>query len=956
MNAKRTNGRWLALASTLALGLGGRATAQDGEKPGTEHQEQVTWLETTEGARELLAAIAAVRVAMDVEGDLEAAASQLVELSLKASSLKGFEGQAEVLVQAALARSELQRRLGDLAKAVDELQRVLPAQPFRIRTAEKVQQGPPSPGLLAALDAARSDARIRETLTRLGRAVDGAVQSSTGSLDELVDSLFDEQDYTEIVAIGFAAFERFAARILETATVFRSDPGDDPLLSLLELDERRSARFLAANLAAGGPLWRQRVLRVMTTRQVLENDGTWTRSEPFVCLEPEWLELVEQLLAERETAGAALSFYADIERRDALTASLNAAFVRALGTFGPDFATLAMQAFDHVGVVPSAQPALEAALALPDARLRSFAAQKLVHFARSEALLACARDANVEVRRSVVEALGSRSLQGYVFQRNVPSQRKLDARVDERDAATLRLLLADEDAGIREAAVALLDSLERPLADEEYARLCADPAPNVRARLTGITKLAPEARGRMLALLARDPAQQVVQSLDSVLENDFGYSGPISTNPEPYLEALEARWKDAERPLGANLRAFIQRGLLDSVVGTRALVAWMLSTAHPEALRQLDGRSDHSNLLALPDEILARLLASSDDPEAFETLWDDLRTGAHARPAAMRLLMVDERAPRRSRLAAARLGAEDSPAYRQALLALLRAPSWKTRPPDQDELQQLRYAGAALAPDRRNALALEVLKDAAIAEEVADPFVSSYRPEAEGGLALAEAILARWLRPGAPAREAVSGTLYRLGQIPGLARAERLEPVLERYPEEIVEGIGQLADPQFLPLLARAMRAEWLPYDKRDDLQRAVARALGGFDDDQAVALLLSGLRSNDADVREACFESLERIKTYRAHVAVWRSQTRALPTPASALGELLALLGDPDPLLRKEAARGLGALGATEALPDLIRALKDADAGVRAAAQAAIERLSAPVDPRATEAQPDGG
>ncbi|HEX6882092.1 MAG TPA: HEAT repeat domain-containing protein [Planctomycetota bacterium] len=908
------------------------------------------WHGPPQDGTKLLQELAALRVALDVDGDLAEALRALDALSLRAAAAQAFEGQAEALVQAALTRADVLERMGDLRRALAELQTVLPTS-FRANGSLEFVAATRS--LLAALETARADARIAARRAELERR-QGAPDGGPESLDELVDGLFDEESYDEIVAIGFAAFERFAARVLETASEFRSDLSDEPLLYLVTLDERRSARFLAQNLTAGGPFWRQRILRVMQERNVLENDGTWTRY-PYTCLEPEWLELVEQLLGARETAGTALAFFAQVERRNALTPSLNAAFVRALGTLGPDFATLAMQAFDHAGVVPSAQPALEAALALSDARLRRFAAQKLVNLPRSEALLARARDEDVEVRRCVVQSLGSRTLQEYVNESTPPNRTNVGARLSERDAPTLRTLLADEDAGIRAAAVALLDALEQPLAEDEYARLCADPSLEVRSQLAAVTSVPPETRGRMLALLARDPAQQVVQTLDNVLENDFGASGPISSNLGPYLEALGARWKDTQRPLDAKLRDRIRHKLVWSDEGTRALVTWALSPPDPEALKALDAAGKLESFLALPDELLARLLAASTSPESFVPTWDALHREGSTRPAAMRLVLGDASAPRRLRLKAARLGVENRPAYLQALHALLRDPSWGARGPDENERMELRRCGAALPPDEGNALALAVLADAAVTDEVADPFVAGYRPEAQGGTELAEAILARWLRPGAPTREAVSATLYRLGRIPGLARPERLASALEAYPEEVVEGIGLLADPQYLPLLARAMRAEWLPYDKRDDLQKVVAHALAGFDDDQAVELLLEGLRSSDGQVRKACFESLDRIKSYRAHVQIWQGPTRPTPTKASALGELLAMLGDADPQLRKEAARGLGALGATEALPDLIRALKDADAGVRAAAQASIERLNAPANEREKDPQPAG-
>jgi HEAT repeat protein len=68
---------------------------------------------------------------------------------------------------------------------------------------------------------------------------------------------------------------------------------------------------------------------------------------------------------------------------------------------------------------------------------------------------------------------------------------------------------------------------------------------------------------------------------------------------------------------------------------------------------------------------------------------------------------------------------------------------------------------------------------------------------------------------------------------------------------------------------------------------------------------------------------------------------------PASHWQEQLA---DPDPSVRRQAARSLAALEAKQAVPGLITALKDKDAGVRASAAEALWSIG----PAAKEAVPD--
>lgn len=60
--------------------------------------------------------------------------------------------------------------------------------------------------------------------------------------------------------------------------------------------------------------------------------------------------------------------------------------------------------------------------------------------------------------------------------------------------------------------------------------------------------------------------------------------------------------------------------------------------------------------------------------------------------------------------------------------------------------------------------------------------------------------------------------------------------------------------------------------------------------------------------------------------------------------------LGDPDPAVRRQAARSLAALEAKEAVPGLITALKDKDQGVRADAAEALWSIGPP----AKDAVPD--
>jgi HEAT repeat protein len=924
-------GGWLLASAALAQGEAKKALGlefQGGARMAFEVPPQ-------EGAK-LLKEIAAARVALDVTGDLGSALRALDELTQRVFAAQGFEGQAEAMVQLALGRAEVHlcSRELELARAT-----LRAAQPQYVR-GPNLTLIEPTPAMLAARWAAQNDPRLAARLRELDAVAAEGPADQERPLEELIEKAAAEGRWDAILAIGPIAFEPFAKQALASAARFPLELDDEPLLPLLQLDERRAARFLSANLAAGGEPWKRRVLSAMQVRKVLDNRGTWTETPPHVCLEPEWLELVQAFLGERETAREALPFFAEIERRDALTDGLNAAFARAL-TFGGDFSTAAMQVFDHPGVVASAQPALEALLALSDVRLRRFAARQLVNLPSSPALLAYAGDADPELRRAVLASLLPRYGVYYRGEQLPPTHQVWHERaLGPRERELVLRFLADPEDDLRARAVGVLAHFASPLEPAVLQQLLEDRAAVVRAQLVPLAALAPERQAEVLRRLASDPDWRVVQAIDKLLDN-------VADEPElfarGYLVPLEARWLNTERPLAPGLRLELRDALLQTAEGTRALVGWTLGHKLGSDFAVLAKLARTEHVLALPDELLARLLAATDTLQSWQEVWRKLTESPRVeRPEALRLLLADAHAPRSRRLTAASLAFDESPAFRRELLRLLRDGSWRSEPPSSEERQLLRNCAGRLAPALRNELAAVVLEDEEIPFEVRDPFVAMFAAEGPGGPALAERALAQWFRGDAPCSETVSSILGRIALLPGLARPELLEQALPRYSHDVANAIAVLADARYLPLLARAMRAEWLPSNERDDLQQVAARALGSFDEDEAVELLLAGLRSDDYQVREECEESLARIKNYRAEVAAWRSREKATPTKENALGDLVAMLSDADPLVRKEAARGLAALGAVEVIPELIRLLKDSDAGVRAAAQQALDRLNA--------------
>ncbi|MCS6963800.1 MAG: HEAT repeat domain-containing protein, partial [Thermoflexus sp.] len=128
------------------------------------------------------------------------------------------------------------------------------------------------------------------------------------------------------------------------------------------------------------------------------------------------------------------------------------------------------------------------------------------------------------------------------------------------------------------------------------------------------------------------------------------------------------------------------------------------------------------------------------------------------------------------------------------------------------------------------------------------------------------------------------------------------------------EALGELGDPQALPVLFRAQN------DDDPRVREAAAEALGKLCNPRAVPMLLQALQEDDdPGVRRAAAEALGEL-----------GDPQAVPS-------LLQALQDVDPGMRRAAAEALGKLGDPQALPPLLQALQDEDPMVRQAAARAL-------------------
>ena len=240
------------------------------------------------------------------------------------------------------------------------------------------------------------------------------------------------------------------------------------------------------------------------------------------------------------------------------------------------------------------------------------------------------------------------------------------------------------------------------------------------------------------------------------------------------------------------------------------------------------------------------------------------------------------------------------------------------------------------------------------------------------------------------ARRQAAASLRLLGDaqaVPALmdALADRSRSVQE----EAVVALGHLGDPQAVPALVNALTATNIMAEERRSLREDLFTALGDLGDRQAVPALIRGLEDYDKNVRAAAISALTQLGGPAAEDALIglvdrdmyddragsavRQVIRALgrmgvvrsmpvlrlvieeghqqlvPIAARVLGQLgdtitagdmVEWLSRPDSDDRMRAVLALPALVDREALPQLLHALADHDATVRATAAGQLGRL----------------
>lgn len=216
----------------------------------------------------------------------------------------------------------------------------------------------------------------------------------------------------------------------------------------------------------------------------------------------------------------------------------------------------------------------------------------------------------------------------------------------------------------------------------------------------------------------------------------------------------------------------------------------------------------------------------------------------------------------------------------------------------------------------------------------------------------------------------------------GAARAvEHLKPLLRDTVWDVrraaASALGRSKDPRAVEPLAAALQ------DEDADVRETTATALASLRDRRAISPLVKALADSTSGVRRVVAGALERIDSDWStseearsaieelkgdienadselrHTVVKLLNSLGVITPKSPLAQpediansspdkrqklavnlLIGTLADLDHALRQAAAESLGRLADPRAKPDLERALRDGDGGVRAAAMRALQSL----------------
>lgn len=722
--------------------------------------------------------------------------------------------------------------------------------------------------------------------------------------------------------------------------------GYDVALELLRRDEYLLQRAVLDRLAKGKAFTGE-------AAWVPEGETDWRLRKP------EWIEILDRLVPTSGPAGPEVrGMIVAFAEHGALPTALQPRCEAALTNVSRTTGSYRSHVFSEAG-----HDFFAGLLDSPHARVREWAAKALSRSKSPEVLLSLATHPDVELRKLLAGWLLELPRREWVDAArtrhdNVPATFEIDRAYVE----ATRTLLLDPDATVRQNAATSLKRLSFGRAeatlDAGTVRDLLSDAKTFSSEwnaASAIVQVLPEADRLPTVLHAIGVVAEAARADESVTGQLAGFldTRDYGLAPADSYWSIVAEIERTSEPadwfqkqIATVAGSWIERDLLE--VG--GLLDWL--EAHPtkpvltkafEAplLQQQPGFDGHWPSGASSPERARILILAAD----LQSTWDGsgsvvrkLRHKQVALDAADVVALIDdESAPRAVREWALDPLVETYPEQltqsRIETMARLMGADASRR-----SVESLRYAPSV--PDLKERLIVAMLRDPNIApRRIAAQRFSAERQETVD-LVLERFPPETWSEFGSS--ELIKSLVTHIARTtsdtldPRLAYANVRNTELQRT---LAWVLGDIRSKAQFPLLAEVLRTS----SAGDRTFQTALNSVTGFLDDEAAALLIDTARtmSNEA-TRQLIMASLDQILAWQDAAERWERGRDAAARRMDAIDDLIGIAEDEKQpaLVRAEALRGLGLLGAAEELPRLVRALTDADETIRTAAREAIERL----------------
>jgi hypothetical protein len=798
-----------------------------------------------------------------------------------------------------------------------------------------------------------------EVRRALGEDVPGD-RSGRDAVDRAVQDALVRGDLAFLGQLGRHAVPGLVRAVRAAPGAFPGNGEDDPLVVLAQQDALAASQLAQELIDEEGFFWKKRVVRMLGYVQ-LDAEPLWSSAPESRWLGEGLSRTAEKYAEDPDVGSQAFEFLVALAHRGRRSDAFEPILTRGLRSAE---ARRRQRAEELVERLPESvgRAGFEAFLHEPDARLRAWAGQMLVHqYPDSQKLLEHVGDADPGVRLTVVRWLGERQ------------------RWSRDEHAALARLLRDEDTKVGDAAWEVLASL--PVVKQEllfptqhlflgqgptrYSRsVLQDPLPDgfVEALLATETKT--ERRVTLGRLALSLPAAQCFETLvqladtgDPLLLSKIEEALPRAAAGEDLDGFLRVASVLADMRDPTDRGAVYARfsGLNATRVGMEALLRWSLArddeavrrATEPNPLIDVRPSVEVGKLVQLDPSLVVEFVVRAygtnwgqgsvgelcgdevaRSPELIAALRDLARDEGRATPPGLRTLAL--------RAAFAREVADEDAL--SIALSIASDPGWRDPVQLARGIESMQELLGWLEDSRANAVILRMLRDPSLPEALAIAAASSLAEAAKGADEIVKLVLARGFE-----RDGWSGpvevVIQAMGSFPALQDAEALGKAARRteFFRSALSAIGNLRDARYLPLLSEIVaRPDWPTQRDR------ATEALCNFLDVEAVEpLLVAAVQTPHVELRDLCLAQLEKIREYQDAKEGWAARRVQTQTREQVVVQLVAQLDAKSDDIKVQAIRALATWEAIEVMPRLIELTASGSKSVATAAREALARLN---------------